>query len=458
MSFSTVPFSLPTMCYLDGVPYKPLVDSESHVRLLHPPQEGTNQELVFLCSIDASLRFRQRPFKIHQLPEAVGSMQAATDVYFSQNRFSKTRQVKDCVALNSCFVDVDFYRDKEGGDSLELQRVVDECVVQLYLSRVPPPSIILFTGRGLLFVWLITPTSLSQLEKWRQVQRQLAKVLEGAKPDHNALDAARVFRLAGSKNSKSDKTVSGYALQKADRWTLDALAERVLPPPDQRQVARRPSASRGPISRLDSPRMSATTLWTLRYRDILRLIELRFGTHGLPPGRRDIYLFLLGVALAWMCPPESLEGELMQLAGQLGNWDEIECIQRFYSLMRWTIAAGEHRARCKYKYKTQTIVDQLEITRDEQLQLRVLVGEDLRRQGRRERAARSRRAKGGVSREDYQKQQTLEGMMKRVKIHYHMKVKKYSRKECALDLKMSAATVDKYLYRIKGPRPSLPVI
>jgi hypothetical protein len=65
----------------------------------------------------------------------------------------------------------------------------------------------MFSGRGLHVVWLHDCLPKQALPRWQAVQRQLRESLQRLGADPNACDAARVFRLAGTCNSKSGEMV-----------------------------------------------------------------------------------------------------------------------------------------------------------------------------------------------------------------------------------------------------------
>lgn len=459
MTHSPMHFSLPEFGPLDGCLYRPLVAPELHAQLLHPDTGQTGGGRAFVCIEDVNGGFAQRPVPIAQLATVTSKMTAHTDVYLSLNRFSRSRKTEDCVALNACFVDVDFYHQREPGDMPTLDSVLRRCVDTLFMAGMPSPSLIMFTGRGLAFVWLITPLPLSMLARWNTVQVQLVKVLEREGADRQGSDAARIYRVASTINSKSGKMVQGYALEASARYSFDAIAGQVLPLPANEPVTRRRTRA---VQRLDRQRtnlrpMTPETLWSRRYNDILRLIELRYPEQCLPPGNRDKFLFLLGAALSWIHPSDRLDEELVHVASDLAGWDEAECSERFAAILGRVHGAQDDAVERRYRFKTQTIIDWLQISHDEQQKLDVLVSVEIRLGRKKGKATEQRRMSGSVTREQYVDQQAERVAVMRALVHDLVKVRKWSRKMCAEFHDISIATVDKYLYRIKGPLILLPI-
>ncbi|NGZ03193.1 MAG: hypothetical protein CV090_09100, partial [Nitrospira sp. WS238] len=441
MSLTPVNFSIPSLCYLDFHTYRPIVDPVSHAEFLHLPDRDSDRESVFVCSKDATGHFSQQRVHLRQLSDLASSRQGEPDVYLSLNRFSRSRRVEDCVALNACFVDVDFYTVSDFANGVTVDTVLSGCVDRLYKANVPAPSLIGFTGRGLAFVWLIQTCSLFSLPIWNTVQFRLAQVLKDFGADRQALDAAHVFRLIGTVNRKSGNSVQAYGLETPERMELETLADRILQPHEgfvtRRQIR---STHRRDIG--SQNRQTPAALWKRRYEDIFTLIETRYGNNCLPPGSRDRYLFILAVALAWIItPPERLDQELFQLGAALAGWDEAECYQRFSAVLGREDFIGDNPFVPQYRFKTQTIIDWLNVTPEEQQGLDVLVGAEILRERRRKRAAERRRANGQVSRDQYNQKRTSVVEWRRAHIHRLMEEENFTRDQCAEFFEISIETV-----------------
>lgn len=71
-------------------------------------------------------------------------------------------------------------------------------------EQVPPPSLVVMSGRGLHLYWLLAEHP-KALPRWNVVEGRLAKIFEPLGADSNATDAARVLRLAFTMNTKCGK-------------------------------------------------------------------------------------------------------------------------------------------------------------------------------------------------------------------------------------------------------------
>jgi hypothetical protein len=119
------------------------------------------------------------------------------DVYFSQNTFYKPeRLISNIRQLRALYVDVDCYLLNYNPEYVLLLLEDD-----VFKRKIPDPSIIIFSGRGIVLIWRIEPVPYKALPLWQAVQNYLCEQVKSFGGDIKALDAARIFRIAGSINS-----------------------------------------------------------------------------------------------------------------------------------------------------------------------------------------------------------------------------------------------------------------
>jgi hypothetical protein len=250
------------------------------------------------------------------------------------------------------------------------------------------------------------------------VQKQLLEALKPFGADPRAIDAARVFRLAGTRHGGADAIVRPVWMaaepDKMWRWSFDDLAEEILPLARADLIALRARrAERGVRGQGPTPakRLTAATLWETVLTDLQRLRSHRwFGS--LPPGHRDTWLFLAGIAMSWLAPPFVLRRELNALASEAGGWGTAECNARLSSVMSRAERAGRGEMQdwkgravdSRYRFKAATIVEWLDIAPSEmrEANLRVLVNADIAREHAAERQAAARRRCGAQERAVYE--------------------------------------------------------
>lgn len=196
------------------------------------------------------------------------------------------------------------YHDIPGLETRSPESIWDWALEVLSAASIPAPSYAVATGRGLALVWLHEPIPRAALPRWRACQHTLYHVLAPLGADRAALDPARVLRVVGSENPKAHRLVK--ALTPVGRvWDFDALADEILPLTRAEladlRIQRALRRARRPQDKkiLPPPRFTTATLWEARLSDLQRLLALRWWGQ-LPPGQRDTWLFLAGVAMSWL--------------------------------------------------------------------------------------------------------------------------------------------------------------
>ena len=366
-----------------------------HVRVLHPPVSRGAPSIA-----NADGRWLERIVPLADLSRYAALQAGRADVYLSQSRFWGWRRITHLAELGACFLDFDYYRVRYMGDPPE--RFACRVLAHCEQSDLPAPSYIVDTGRGVCAVWLIEAVPRRALPRWQVMQQELHKKFRGFGSDARALDAARVFRLAGTVNSKSGRCVSLVwppSGVEPERYGFDYLAEHVLPwtreEVREHKTIRRSELTRARGRRTGAGHYTIGTLWATRLDDLQALRELRwFGP--LPPGERDTWCFLAAVAMSWMMPSAVAGREILALVREATGqaWTQAECKARMSAVLGRIEAAARGKKVTwagrevdpRYRFRSSTIIEWLSITAEEQGQLRDLVGSELKVERKREAA------------------------------------------------------------------------
>jgi hypothetical protein len=308
------------------------------------------------------------------------------------------------------FVDLDYHKVNELRD-MHPMGVLEDVLVHLERYRMPAPTLAMASGRGLYVIWLHNPVPRTALPRWNACQRELWRVLRPFGADRGALDAARVLRVAGTINGRSGAVVEQIA-PAGDVWDFEDLAAEVLPL-DRGEVRdlRIARAARKPSEKLVVPPegFNAGTLWAGRLTDLQRLRGIRF-LGDLPPGQRDPWMFIAGVAMSWLTVnPQVLDRELRALAREAASWTDEESSRRLQAIMKRShmAARGERvdwdgrEVDPRYYFKNSTIIEWLEITAGEERDMQVIISEDEARRRDTESQRKRRREAGVVPRGEY---------------------------------------------------------
>ena len=305
----------------DAIPFEPLISPQEHLDLLHPP---TWQGRIALGPLTKTGICLDRDAALETVARFLGE----PDVFISQQRFFRRRRFNSLANLGCCYVDLDYHKVPHLAE-LQPAVVTQEVLRQLGQQRVPKPSYIMFSGRGLLVVWLHDYLPKQAHPRWQAVQRQLLASLQPFGADANASDASRLFRLAGTRNSKSGKLVRPTYLPSQTRaglrWAFEDLAREVLPVDRADLVERRKQRQPGKTSagavRLAGPCRSSDTYWRKVLEELNRLAADRW-PNGIPSGSRDEVIFIVGCALAWIEPEPRLFSACRKWAEGRTPWSE----------------------------------------------------------------------------------------------------------------------------------------
>lgn len=233
----------------------------------------------------------------------IAGFRGAPDTYLTVNQFHDWRTVRQLKSLRCCYVDID--------GTADLEAVLEA----LQAARMPAPSFVVFSGRGLHCYWPLSPTPAQALPVWQRVQDALVAALTPLGSDTSARDCTRVLRLVGTKNAKNDAEVRGVILTDS-LWTLHELADEVLGARAKKQAEVFSFAAASARSGKVTGRSRTGSIydwWHLVYRDLITIADYHwFG--GVAPGHRDTILFLMSVALSWFAHVDILEEEVFRTA------------------------------------------------------------------------------------------------------------------------------------------------
>ena len=407
----------------------------------------------------------QRTYRLDELPEALRvGVSMNSDVWITQNEFFKpNRRLVNLGRLTVCFADLDYYK-------LSTALARPEAVAAAILAHcegtgVPKPNLIINSGRGLQIKWLLDPLPAAALPRWNAVQRAIGQSFTAFGSDARAQDASRVLRLVGSYNIRSGLQVRVLYADTTKPYEFESLADAFLPFSRQelaelraQRAERQQHTSRAHRSPHDTAAvptglraLSIRQLWWDRLSDLRALMRLR-GWATVPEGHRDIILWLAAVALTWVLPLPWLRRELAELGrefgGTLSETERLRCLTA--TLARAEQAASGHLIEVdgkpldpRYRLSNARLIDLLQVTPEEERQLKTIVsaGEARRRHAERENARRAaqRTADSGLTRADY-----LAGAESKRQAARLLRAQAWSYRRIATELDISLGSVAGY--------------
>jgi hypothetical protein len=394
-------------------------------------------------------KFQQRHYKPEELAESLTEW-LGEDVFFSQNTFYKPqRRIENLRQLKALYVDLDFYLF-----NYHPYWVLDKLEHEYYKQVIPEPNIIIFSGQGIVLIWLLEPVPYKALPLWQAVQDYFLNQLKDLGGDSKAADAARVFRLAGTINSKNDAEV--HAEYRHDyRYELRQLQFDYLPELEEKK--KKTKGRKSKVVRVHAVR----SLHYARILDLDKLVELReYDVYG----HRELFCFLYRY---WLCcllddPDEALSSTL-EFNSQFKNpLLKREVIKATKSAEKAWSARSDKQANeiaiqkgypgAGYNISNTKLINWLDITDEEQRHLKTIIaGSEKRRRKRiRDRSYQEekRREEGAVKRQDYIKEQHDKTDNHLFAIKYLLE-KGYKQKQIAEELGLSKGRVSQLVKELK---------
>lgn len=259
----------------------PIDEARHHIFFQHDGADG----YITLAKKENG-RFIQRHYRPEQLAEQLTNYMGE-DIYYSQNTFYKPqRRIENIRQLRNLYIDLDCYLLNYDPDF-----IVRKLELEYFRQSVPEPNLIIFSGRGVVLIWLIEPVPYKALPLWNAVQRYLLDQLKDVGSDPKASDAARVFRLAGSINSKNGAEVH-VEYRHGYRYALRDIQYDYLPEltPKPKTGKKKPGRRKKVVHLYN-----IYTLNHARILDITKIVELR---NYDVTGYREVICFLYRY---WMC-------------------------------------------------------------------------------------------------------------------------------------------------------------
>lgn len=317
-------------------------------------------------------QWKQRHYKIENLKnlDLMG-----LDTYISLNTFYKPCKASENVKeINCLYSDLDFYKGKCEYNNYTKEQILMNLNDNYFNKTLPIPSYIIDSGRGMYLIWLIEPVPYKALKEWQKIQKYILKQLKEFGADKVAVDVSRVLRVPGSINSKSNTRVE--ILEEYNyRYTLREIREQFYREEKKAKKKVKKKSKNKPkkvVSVTNKLTFLRTTrsLYNARIEDLEKLCELR--NYKLK-GKREIILFLYRY---WLCMYTEDTEEALEKTLELNNKFN-EPLKRNEVLTDTKAAEKVFKDDSKdYNYKNSTLIELLDITEEEQKELKTIISNE----------------------------------------------------------------------------------
>ena len=281
------------------------------------------------------------------------------NVYITLNTFYKTYRRIECIKeLNALFIDLDTYKT-----GFTKEQILINLNENHFKQSMPIPNFIIDSGRGLYLIWLIKKVPSMALPLWKAVEEYFYKTLKEFGADRQALDATRILRVPGSFNSKTHtevKIIDNYDYL----YELREIQSEYMPELSEKAPVRRGRPKK--VKYIYRER----SLYYTKLQDIIKLCELR--GYDLK-GQRELILFLYRYYLCYFTEDveKSLNDTLELNSMFRQSLSEREVIRATKSAE--TVFKDKNK---DYKYKNETLINLLEITEEEQKEMKTIISKD----------------------------------------------------------------------------------
>lgn len=400
-------FFMPLNLAIDKSKYLEYCSPNEYLRYMYGDLEG----YIFRCQkkiIDGEERFLSECYQSAKLSKQkftneLNTYASMNSFYYSSDAKKPERKVCCLKRLNALYVDIDCYKEGMRNDI-----VLRDLENSVFGQELPYPTCAIDSGRGLYLIWKFKKSEDKRaLPRWERVQTYLIHSLARYGADAACKDAARVFRVPGSINTKSLTQVkvlrdyeNEYSLYEIMKYIgIDYSFVKQQQQKEPRKATEKQItyatilASKAGVELPDFGSRNDTYKFIERYQDVAPYIKATnnisyfdkespkillkgyladlhtlFSMRNKADCKREIALFLCRYWNFELYRNEDLAlSETLALNASFAfPFDERYVVQNTKSAIK-QIERGS-----KYNYKKSTLIDLLEITNDEMAKLRYL--------------------------------------------------------------------------------------
>lgn len=323
------------------------------------------------------------------------------DIYVTPNTFKgRKRNKANVLQLRLLWQDIDNVKDIEA-----TIKAIDKLVLE---GKLPNYHKIVNSGRGIHVKWIIRDYAGTQknIKAWESLQRYLYKQLKSLGADRNAIDVARVLRIVGSYNSKSNTVVKEIVDNNFAYYDLYKLYDKfIYKPYKEQEKVQKKEKKKSKIRVLTN----TYNLNKSRLMDLEKLLELR---NNEMYDVRNKFMMLYGTYyLLCGATVEATEQRLIELndiikSKKRASKSEIETIVR-NGLRR---ADGSEEDVKLLLPKNETIIEMLQITSEEQKELKTIIDKDTKIKRFNDTRKANRRNEEGLTSREKKKQDLVKAV------------------------------------------------
>ncbi|MGL4742077.1 MAG: DNA-binding response regulator [Sarcina sp.] len=317
-------------------------------------------------------------------------------------------------------------------------------------SKIPEPSMVVASGRGAHIYWRIEHAPYQALATWQELEDYLCYQLKDLGADKKATDAARVLRLPDTLNSRNNAECKVMIVNDEITYSMYDLRETYLKwkPKVFKEIKVKENKKEFKVLQF----FTSYTLHMARAEDILTICKLRkYKVTGYRNMILHCYAYWIGVTTRDSNNLDDAVNKLNNSFTEPLKQTEVDAILRCvpkaidkFLNYEQGLRSGEVKRVSKgmrdkggYWYKNETLIERLDITIDEQKQLKTIMGTEVKYANNNKRRREARRNKEGLTSREQQKQD----LIKRIN---DLVVKGLSNKQISETLEISVRQIQRY--------------
>ncbi|MBC8632568.1 DNA-binding response regulator [[Eubacterium] tenue] len=355
------------------------------------------------------------------LRKVVDELHKKEDVFLAPNTmYLPKRRVENIRQFRALFQDIDCE-----GMGLEKTEAVYMIWILYYEGKIPKPTMVTDSGRGVHLYWRIENAPYGALNTWQELQDYIYYNLKYLGADRRATDGARVLRLPGTINSKSDTDCKVLYIDNELEYSIYGLREEYLnykPKTYQLQMQQTKKIDNKVIC---NKFFNSYSLHMERANDLETLCRLR--NYDITGHRNMVihcFAYWKGIYVRDSYELENIVIEFNNAFAEPLKETEIQAILRcipkaIEKVISYEqgLRSGERKrvSKCMrdkegYWYKNETLIDRLGITREEQKHMKTIIGIDEKYDRNNAKRRAKRRNEEGLTK----KQQELQDLKKQI--------------------------------------------
>ncbi|MDK2564164.1 DNA-binding response regulator [Romboutsia sedimentorum] len=352
------------------------------------------------------------------LREIVEVFNDEDDVFLSPNTmYLPKRRVENIRQFRALFQDIDC--NKVGFEKAETAYIV----WQLYYDgKIPKPTMVTDSGRGVHLYWRIQNAPYGALNTWQELQDYIYYQLKHLGADRKSTDGARVLRLPGTINSKNEEDCKVLYIDNELEYSMYDLREQYLnykPKSHQLEIV---ETKKNDTKVVSNKFFNSYSLHMERSNDLQTLCKLRkYDMTGFRNMVIHCYVYWKGIYVRDSYELENIVMELNNAFTEPLKEIEIRAILRSVPKAIDKFIAYEQGLRCGerkrvskgmrdkegYWYKNDTLIERLDISTSEQKHMKTIIGVDEKYDRNNERRRKSRRNEEGLTKREKEKLDTI---------------------------------------------------